>query len=144
MEKHKMKINNGKRVCIVEIMPVGLMKHNLKNVWIAELDSEGYCRGNIYLRTNKTIAHALKTPTFKDYSISRDMLRELEENGTFTDHLDFDNNHRRAKKVGIFLVFKNAKGAIDYLVTNWLSEKLVGQKNVLAAARAITNVRLWM
>lgn len=139
-----MRINNGKRVCIVEIMPVGLMKHNLKNVWIAELYSTGYGHGVIHLRTNKTIAHALNKPTFKDYSISRGMLRELEENGTFTDHFDFDNNNNRKKKVGIFLVFKTAKGAIDYLVANWLAEKLVGQKNVLAAAEAITNVRLWM
>lgn len=139
-----MKINNGKRVCIVEIMPVGLMKHNLKNVWIAELDSEGYCRGNIYLRTNKKIAHSLHTPTFKDYFITQSMLRDLDENGTLTDQLDFNNNRNRTRKVGIFLVFKTAKGAIDYLVTNWLAEKLVGQKNVLAAAKAITNVRLWM
>ena len=139
-----MKIKNGKRVCIVEIMPVGMRNHNLKNVWQAELDSTGYSRGNIYLRTNKTIAHALKTPTFKDYAISQGMLLDLEENGTFRDQLDFDNNQNRTKKVGIFLVFATKKGAIDYLVTDWLAEKLVGQRNVLAAAKAITDVRLWM
>lgn len=139
-----MAIKNGKRVCIVEIMPVGVLRHNLKNVWLAELDSKGYCRGNIYLRTNKTIAHALKTPTFKDYSISQGMLRDLDEKGTLTDKLDFENNRNRTRKVGMFIIFSTKNGATDYLMTNWLSEKLVGQKNVLAAARAITNIRLWM
>lgn len=139
-----MAIKNGKRVCIVEIMPVGMNRHNLKNVWLAELDKSDFGHGNIYLRTNKTISHALKTPTFKDFFLTVNMLCELGKKGKVCDQTDFNINRIRTKKVGIFLVFKTAKGAIDYLVTNWLAEKLVGTKNVLAAAKAITNVRLWM